>query len=491
MKKLILSYFFGVSLVFSLMAQEQQPSNFCGTTSGKTEWLKQYQNNREQYAQYRGNAILYMPMTVTIVTNDDGTSAYSIQSILDEICQLNKDYESVNIYFFLASPIRTIKNTKWNNHKTFDEGYDLYDNNVENTINIYYCSDAAGNCGYDTPGTGIILAKSCMGLASHTWAHEMGHELSLSHTFTGWEGVTYNPNKPTPDSIQGYPVEKMNGSNCKNAGDGFCDTPPDYLSGRWPCGSTGKSPTEQKDPNGVVFRTDGTFFMAYSNDVCMNRFSAEQIAAMRANCLTQKTNFIATALEGMAINDSTTMISPISDVSLNSDTVTFIWRKVKNATYYNFEVAKNRSQTLNAIKATLQDSSVTLYLPRAKKYYWRVRPYNFTYPCAVPIKIKMQSFSIEDAASNVLDVNGLENISIYPNPVKSDGVLKIKINAKHTGTISLSLNDVTGRQITQQRIALTDGENELDFLVGTLSSGLYLLQLSAPVGSVQRKVTVF
>jgi Secretion system C-terminal sorting domain len=491
MKKLILSYFFGVSLVFPLMAQEQQPSNFCGTAPGKTEWLKQYQSNPEQFEKYRGSATLYMPMTVTIVTNDNGTNGYSFHAVLDEICQLNKDYQASNIHFFLASPIRTIKNSKWNNHKTYEDGYDLYENNVPNTINTYYCTDAAGNCGYDIPGMGMILAKNCMGPTSHTWAHEMGHELSLPHTFVGWEGVGYNSNKPTPDTVQGHPVEKVNGSNCKDAGDGFCDTPPDYISYRWTCGANGKSSTELKDPNGVVFRADGTNFLSYSNDICMNRFSPEQMAAMRSNSLTEKKEYGVATLADAAIQDTVSLVSPALDAIVSTDSVTLQWTKVPNATHYYYEIARDKKMSLNPIRGDIGSTSVTLSVPKGRLYYWRVRAYNLSYPCAIAGAVKYKSFSTEDAASNVLDVNGLENISIYPNPVKSDGILKIKINAKHTGMISLSLNDVTGRQIAQQRVALTDGENELDFPVGSLSSGLYLLQLAAPVGSVQRKITVF
>ncbi len=491
MKKIILSYFFGVSLVFSLMAQEQQQSNFCGTAAGKTEWLKNYQNNREQYEKYRSKAMIYMPMTVTIVANDNGANAYSIHAVLDEICQLNEDYKESNIYFFLASPIRIIKNTKWNNHKTYEDGYDLYENNVENTINTYYCTAAAGNCGYDIPGMGMILSKGCMGPSSHTWAHEMGHELSLPHTFVGWEGESYSPNKPTPAEINGLPVEKVDRSNCKDAGDGFCDTPPDYVSYRWSCGANGKYQTGQKDPNGVTFYADGTYFMSYSNDICMNRFSAEQMDAMRSNCLTEKKEFAATTLEGVAIKDTINLLAPASDALVSTDSVTLQWNKVPNATRYYYEVARDKKMSLNAIRGDISDNSVTLSLPKGRVYYWRVRAYNLSYSCVVPTGIKYKSFSMENTASKVLDANALENISVYPNPIQSEGILKIKINAQHTGMISLSLNDVTGRQIVQQRVTLTDGENEVDFPIGTLTSGLYLLQLSAPIGSVQRKITVF
>ncbi len=78
-------------------------------------------------------------------------------------------------------------------------------------------------------------------------------------------------------------VEKMDFSNCYDSGDRFCDTRPDYLNYRWACAPDSLSVTVQKDPNGVEFRSDATLYMSYSLDVCSNRFTDEQIEAMRTN----------------------------------------------------------------------------------------------------------------------------------------------------------------------------------------------------------------
>ncbi|NJK83013.1 MAG: hypothetical protein HC912_03550 [Saprospiraceae bacterium] len=54
------------------------------------------------------------------------------------------------------------------------------------------------------------MSKSCTGRGDHTWAHEIGHALSLNHTFYGWEAIgnidstTYNFSLPAPENIR-YP----------------------------------------------------------------------------------------------------------------------------------------------------------------------------------------------------------------------------------------------------------------------------------------------
>jgi hypothetical protein len=358
-KKSLYALCFSLILFSDINAQEEtKPAGFCGTAPQKTQWLKQYQRDISKFEHLRGKSMIYLPLTVSVLTNNDGSSNYSTARVLEQLCQLNEDYKVINIYFYLASPVRTIRNSNMNNHKTYEQVFDslFFKYNVEKTINVYFTNNAAENCGYDIPGTGMVLAKGCMGATSHTWAHEMGHELSLPHTFLGWESTDYNAAKPTPADIDGFPVEKLDKSNCIDAGDGFCDTPPDYLSSRWTCNAQGKSPNTLKDPNGATFQVDGTFFMAYPNDVCMNRFSVQQMDAMRANALSEKIDMLSTALDTKPIKDTITLISPSDEAVINSDSVTFTWSKVPNATRYYFEVARNNKMTQNPIGYDLEDN---------------------------------------------------------------------------------------------------------------------------------------
>jgi len=87
-------------------------------------------------------------------------------------------------------------------------------------------------------------------------------------------------------------VEKIDGSNCTFAADGFCDTKPDYIASRWNCDENSNGFTEQTDPNGEKFYSDGSLFMSYALDNCSNRFTEDQIAAMRANLIDEKPSYL-------------------------------------------------------------------------------------------------------------------------------------------------------------------------------------------------------
>lgn len=493
MKRLsILTFICFWALINKNIAQENEtPANYCGTKPGKTAWLKAYQKNRQsKVSKPRGNETIYMPMTVTILTNDNGGADYSVSKVMDEICQLNKDFQAANIYFFLNEPIRFIANTKWNNHKTYQEADGLFDNNVENTVNTYYATSAAGNCGYDWTGVGIVLAKGCMGAESHTWAHEMGHELSLPHTFVGWEGNTYSASN-VPTEVNGIEVEFADGSNCGSAGDGFCDTPADYLNYRWTC-TNGKSISQLNDPKGAKFQVDGTLFMSYSNDACMNRFSNEQMEAMRENCLTQKLEFVYNDLDIKTIDKNVTLIAPIDSAVLKVNKAQLRWSKVKNADYYIYEVARNKNFTYIAYKGVATDTIVNLPdLLYGKEYYWRVKSFNLTNTCSsLASPIAVGYFKAEDAASNVLDVNKLFNLTIAPNPISVSQVLNIKFDSKTDGKMDIVLLDVIGRVVQTTSTTLNIGENALSYELTNIPQGLYLLRMETKLGSVTHKLIV-
>lgn len=475
--------------MFSVAAIAQEP-NFCGTKAEKTAWFKQYIKNRENL-QDRGKSTIYMPMTVSVLTNDDGSGSYDLSRVLDEICQLNVDYQQVGVYFYLDTLVRYIPNKAWNNHKDYTLSFEIYEKNRPKTINTYYGNDAAGNCGYDFPGTGIILRKSCMGPGSHTWAHEMGHELALPHTFFGWEGITYSTAKPTPLKVDDWPVELINKSNCKEAGDEFCDTPPDYLSYRWNCTSNSQTNFELTDPEGVKFRVDGTYFMSYPQDACMSKFSQEQIATMRENTMTEKLEMMKTSLDIKEIKDTAVFIYPLRNSSIKIEGEYVSWSKVANATNYYVEVSRGKSFAAYILKANTVDTFLLLpKLTAGNQYVWRVRPYNLTTTCKIDNKVRYNIFFTE-AASNTLDVNDLANVEVFPNPSQAGNALNININANQEGNLNLSVFDLNGKAILQQKILVSEGENELSLSMPHLSAGVYLLQINAPIGSVQKKIVVY
>ncbi len=268
MKKISKLFSFLLAFAFSLSLFSQSEPAPCGTNLGISPWLRDFQSRIHETP--RNDDMLFLPVQVHVVGTDEGNGYFSRNAVLNAFCTLNADFEQANMQFFLANPINYINNSDYYEHD-FDGGFDMMDeNNFPNVINCYIVEDPAGNCGYFFPGVdGIALNKGCTQPNDHTWAHEVGHFLSLPHPFRGWEGVEeFDYSEPAPTMWGNRRVERLDGSNCGFAGDGFCDTAADYLNYRWSCNSSGESSVQQTDPSGATFFSDGRLFMSYSNSAC-------------------------------------------------------------------------------------------------------------------------------------------------------------------------------------------------------------------------------
>ncbi len=488
MKKIYLIAVLLFSAFNLINAQEYDKSSFnpCGYT-GKSTWLEHYQAHPELFQQtQKENVTTYLPITVTNVGNDDSTGFYNITSLLNAICQLNEDYKPVNMQFYLSQEIRWLKSTALNNAKTFDISQGLYDYNVDNTINCYVVTNAAGNCGFDWYG-GIVLNKGCIGTGDHTWSHEMGHDLSLPHTFVGWEGMKFDATKPAPFKVGNRNVEFADSTNCKKSADGFCDTPADYISDRWTCNSDKKS-VELIDPNGKKFRADGRFYMSYANDACMDRFSPDQMTAMRANANSEKFNFQNPNLVVIpAVKDAVQYISPIDTALVNpAADVVLKWKKVPNAKYYYIQLSRFTGFDITTVRQMVKDTFLRVKnLEKGKKYYWRVKPFNDFSACG---NFSTKQVFQTQALSDVTNLEAFESILVYPTLIGEQQTVTVRMDLKYPTQLKARVVNINGQILKSATWDLGVGLQEQSFDFSEYPKGMYFVQLSYENGLFSQKI---
>lgn len=489
--KTVLAFF--AFFLFSFTTTQAQHEDFhpCGTVDGKVDWLKMYQANK---ANYRfGSDTLYVPLTIHIVGTDIGTGYYSVDRLLDALCVLNNDFAPSNIRFFIAGEINYIDNTNYYDH-TFAQGAEMMQiYQVPQTINTYFVSSPAGNCGYSSYNLGIAMNKSCSGPFDHTWAHEIGHYLSLPHPFWGWEGNTHDYNTPAPVQFGNNLVERVDGVDCHLAGDGFCDTPPDYLNFRWFCNSDNFSNTVQTDPNGETFVSDGSFFMSYAGDDCMSRFSDEQIEAMRANLLTEKADHLYPELPDPSFDPSdVVLVSPEEGEQLTeNENIFFEWEPIPGVTDYLLEITLF-SPTNSALFSYLVEGNSFIVddLPKNKTIYWRLRPFNSSYHCFDDLVTG--SFDTgETIASSVSDIDEISSISLQPNPVEAAASFFVAVETVETISAQVSIVNMAGQSQLIGNETLTYGGNQFEVSTEGLVPGMYFLQLRSEAGLMSRKFVVW
>lgn len=504
------------SLVFvSLNAQSQQDLLPCGSPSFKSKWLTEYQLDPSGY-DTKDDEILRVPLTIHLLGTDAGTGYFSVNSLLDALCTLNNDFAETEIEFYIEGDINYIANSAWNAHESVLDGADMmFANNVENTINCYFVSDPAGNCGYNLPYAGMAMAKSCAAPADHTWAHEMGHGLSLPHPFLGWEGghgydgsAVTNWSEPAPDTVlydytffqdvlytdtlivDTAVVERVDGSNCTFAADGFCDTAPDYIAYRWNCNSDDVSAATLHDPNDETFQVDGTLIMSYANDGCSYRFSAEQSAAMRANLVDEKPEVLTNQDPGPVLG-TLELLSPVNEELQHYQNAVLDWADAENALGYTVQLEiflGNSSVTLKRFETTESQIQLEDDLVIGSNYRWTVRTYNNYYFCED--EYSAQGLFTAAEISSTTNLAGLSGFSVFPN-VQAAGAVEIRVRAELNEVQNLrwTLTDITGKTVTA---GMYENAQSLQTRtrLGELHAGVYFFSLANETGKAVKKIVV-
>ena len=178
----------------------------CGTAPPPPNWTSNNKFHKNFVDKYHvlgdrnsAKTNYLLPVTVHILGNSNGTGlCYNQYGVMQTFCKLNRDYDSTGIQFYIDTILYQY-NTD-GNAGTNDQ--DNYFESIKrpNTINCFIVGNAAVHgtrvCGYyygyavgagfnGTPDI-VVLDVGCIGPNSGTAAHEMGHYLSLPHTFYGW-----------------------------------------------------------------------------------------------------------------------------------------------------------------------------------------------------------------------------------------------------------------------------------------------------------------
>ena len=491
-------------LTLPLLAQIDAELEFCGSGQGRSPWLKAYQLKPDQYSK-GGDTTMYVAMAIHILGTDDGIGYYSQSSMLDAFCLLNELFEPSGIQFVLAGDVLYHDNSAYYDHSTVLEGYAMMSEyNVPNALNTYFVGNPAGNCGYNLPYAGIANSKSCSGPNDITWAHEVGHALSLPHPFLGWEGgvswdgsVDHDFSDPAPERVTyDYTffqdtlildtliidtafVERIDGSNCTFAADGFCDTPPDYLASRWSCNGNGVSSTTQHDPEGEAFQSEGSFIMNYANDACQTQFTPEQQQAMRAFLIDQRSQWILDPTQPVPgpVTETPTLLAPIAGETQTVFAGELNWEEVPDAEYYLVQVSRLSSfpAGIRSSYVTSETQLITEDLEDGRTYFWRVRAYNSYNSCSE--FSDRESFMVEHPTS-VAELEQIDEWRLSPQPSLSGNTLQLRLSSSTSWTAQAEIVNSLGQMMWQQPLNFSAGQQVVS-LEGTdrLLPGMYVIRL--------------
>ncbi|MBC8046987.1 MAG: T9SS type A sorting domain-containing protein [Fimbriimonadaceae bacterium] len=473
MKKLFLS----ILLILPFLSIAQ---NYCGTlqTEEQLTWLRDFQANYTG-SDFRGGDTYYVPLKVHIVGTDEGTGYMNAQTVMQDICDLNDKFAATGFHFYLFEGINYINNDDYYNHD-WDDGYlMMVNNNVANVSNMYFVNDPVGNCGYFSyGGDATAINNDCGGIGNSTIAHELGHFFSLPHTFYGWEW-----GEPAASD-----QEEVDGDNCNSAADGFCDTPPDYAPFRWNC----SSPPDYTDPDGVEFTPDGTYYMSYSNDACTDKFSEEQMDAMRGNLNGPRNNLSDHPAVTFTDVDSTALIAPEDGAVHQYPNYTVLkWKAVENAEGYVLQIAY--TPTFSAVKYdifTTDTFFLATDLAAEFNYKWRVKVLGEANTCEPAGNYR--TFETGAEYLSAIDENNLvfDQFIVYPNPTNNTEMLHVDISSAVTKDVLLQITDMTGKVMYAENYKIATSKQTLNIPVQKFAEGIYLMHVSDATNIQVQKIII-
>lgn len=472
----------------------------CGV-SERSPWIDAYQ--RGEIASVRSTMPITMPIQLHIVGTSDGSGHAPWSRIVSGFQLLNQDFASAGINFCIEGEINYINNSSFYNHSFSSGGTMMGLNNRPNRINVYLVGDPAGACGYYSPSRdALAVANNCLGGGDHTFAHELGHFLSLPHTFDGWEGegIAGLPlNSPAPIFQGGRRVEKADGSNCATAGDGFCDTEADYIADRWPCNSAGFYRDSLMDPDSVKFAVPGFNIMGYALDDCVTSFSEEQAAAMITNADSRGNLLLAPNTDvSPATATGMQLLSPANGdlEAVDELAVQLNWTAVDDADFYLVQI--NRTPFFGSVlhqEIVAYDTTLVITaadnIEQGVRYYWRIVPQN---NCALGINASgSRNFRVTDIVSSTVDPVLDAALRVFPNPLRAaEQLLNIEAsNLPANSPIQLELFQLDGKLILEAKnIAIAAGQLRYNMPIPQLAEGVYFLRLRQGDRMVNRRVVV-
>ncbi len=509
MNKYILSLLIGLLGFSTSNAQLKDgthPRGVCGTID-HTEIFERLERNKKYAAETtRSVETIYLPIKFHRVGETNGSQKILPSSILGMLCRLKDELAAADIVPYIYEGFGEVDNSGIF-YDPISSANQIVSEKDPNAVNVFITENADTGSGgggttlgfYSPNGDYVIVRKKEIVDASGTLAHELGHYLSLPHTFFGWEGTNYsevdhgNPLEIT--QLSGRPIELVDrDENCEVAADRLCDTPPDY---NFPFSATdidGDPLNNLATPCGMnveIFDNQGNLVEPMANNVmsyfdgCQNyEFTEQQIELMVADFMSPDRIEINTGY----VPNIEVVEGPIEFESPDVEfynSILFEWEAVENADSYVLEIT-NASGVFSYITDTNQ--KLVTDLEPDEFYFFSISAYNETSSCvtssAAPIQTNGEFTSVET-------LENIAEIHVYPNPISLGDQLIIDINSSESFDAEIQLISLDGRVVTRLRNQnINTNSHTVKVNTSEISSGMYLLQIKSSEGVYSKQIIV-
>jgi len=483
--------FMGLLYASALFAQH---SSSCGMDEAGLKLMEKHLLHYKAMLQNNPiesrSEVSFIPVVFHLIANDKGVGRVKESAVLDQMCQLNEDFASENIQFFIKDFNYIDDGQLYENH---NEDRDRLRQERDNTaLNVFIVKDANNGSTlengvtlgyYDPQRDWLVMRQDEINSTSIVLTHEVGHFFGLLHPYNGWDFEPWEEvvhGNPAPArSPRGVATELADGSNCERSGDFLCDTPADYFFAFEydACDYT----ENVLDPNGERVDPDELNYMANFLNGCDRNayyFSAEQSAIMQMNLKDPARNYLR---NDFTPTDAGSPKAPVLELPGNESTVAtfnlvaFEWSNTESATQYLFEIDRVRSFNVQPIVRVTDEPFLELSSLDAKReYYWRVRPFNAYETCtefSTPV-----SFTTGERLDTT-QFDQVEELNIFPNPISAQNTLNIELKTQRNFTANIFIYDMIGRLVVEYETPISPAERFVGLDIQRLATGIYTVMV--------------
>jgi len=283
-------------------------------------------------------------------------------------------------------------------------------------------------------------------------------------------------------------VEYADGRNCAVAADMICDTPPDYgFTSSRGCDCC-EMIYDVWDRNGDKIEPMVNNVMAYSKGCNERIFTDLQVAAMITDYESPRRARLrnnVSANEYQPIVDDPELLSPVAAETVEFyDNVLLEWEPVLHAESYVIKISI--SGTLLEYNSNETELLLTDLKPNSI-YIWSCLPLNKFGACLEPIE---SYFFTGEGSTLTKDLENIQHIEIYPNPIGREGQLYIRDANNSSSEAAIKIINVRGKVIHESRIYLNGNTVQLNAELNAIESGVYYISVQIDKIKTVKKIAV-
>ena len=495
-------FFLILTLVGSLPTIGQ---HICGGVVGDQEAfnnrLRSNIKNAKFHKHQKSKETTYIPIKFHLVAESDGIGRINFSEILDELCTLNSQFDSLGIQFYFQDGINEIDHTPtYESPRTagaISRIVSEIEANGQNAVNVVITQNAdVGNPDfgstlgfYNNVNDYVVVRKNEIGRGGSTLVHEIGHLFSLNHPHYGWEdepwnidtyGRTVNVQSVRSSQSGGsIRVELVDRSNCNIAGDMICDTPPDYNFGFGFDSACPEFRTVVLDRNSDTIVPMQNNYMSYFLGCNPYAFTQQQVDVIVADLNSNRRSNLLTGYipNNNQITEVVELVSPSNNATSDFfNGIELVWSEVPFADEYYLNVTGGgddfRIITTEPIYFIQDLRPNTIYT-------WSVTPYNETGGCGERRSAILRTNDVETSTIETA-IDGAINIS--PNPSFGSDQIRVHIDAEEAIDGFYFVSALDGKELHRQSIKISQGSNMIKLDMANKSPGVYLFSLATESG---------